>query len=75
MPAAAPTSVRLTHAVWTTCAAALSASTPRRVSGADEISPSANAVTVTSVAPSTYAYERLVTCPTPSAAARRSAIT
>src|SRR4029079_8695188 len=40
-PAAAPTNDRLTQAAWTTCRPAASASTPRRVSGADEITPRA----------------------------------
>ena len=43
-PAAAPTSDRLTHAACTTCRPAASGSRPRRVSGADEIRPSENAV-------------------------------
>ena len=53
------------HAAWTTCAAALSASSPRRVSGADEIERHDDAVTATKVAAIMYAYEKLVCLPTP----------
>jgi hypothetical protein len=45
---------------------------PRRVSGADEIRPSENAVATTSVDAARYAYERLVTRPTPRYAEKRS---
>src|SRR5207247_839385 len=74
-PAAAPTNASETQAEWTTCAAALSASTPRRVNGAAEMIDSENAVVLVNVAASRYAYDRLVTLPSPVPAAKRSPIT
>ena len=70
-PAAAPTIERLTQPACTTWRPAASASMPRRVSGAEEMTPSENAVAATSVEAARYAYEKLVTLPTPRCAAKR----
>src|SRR5471032_2939929 len=71
-PAAAPTITRLIQAAWTTWRPAATGSIPRRVSGADEMSPSENAVAPTSVEAARNAYEKLVTLPTPSCAEKRT---
>ncbi len=74
-PAAPPTSASETQAEWTTCSAAVSAFTPRRVNVAAEISEREKAVALTNIPASRYAYERLVTFPSPVPAAKRSATT
>ena len=54
-PATGPARTRLTHAASTMCRPAATGSMPRRVSGADEISPSENAVAPTIVDAARYA--------------------
>ena len=73
-PAAAPISVRLSQDASITWFEAPGASRPRRVSGADEMRESDDAVAATSVAPNRYAYVRLVWFPSPSPDAPRNAI-
>jgi hypothetical protein len=60
--------------VWTTCAAADSADSPRRVSGTDEMIDSEDAVAATRKAAKMYAYVKVVASPVPRWSARRFAI-